>query len=358
MIIKEKYISLLTDYGFKLIFGTESNKEFLPHFLNQILPPRFQINGLSFIPNENLGDKEQDRRAVFDVYCEGLDKERYVLEMQNSSQPFFKDRSLFYTSFSIREQGKKGDWDFELAPVFTISILNFRFSDKKIRKKKRILHNVYLRDEDGDIFYEKLGHYYVELPNFEKSIDQVVTNFDKWLFLFTELPKLKEIPEGFEDPIFQKLFRITATAALSPAEQKKYIKSMKSINDYNNSLKHQHTKGYKKGLAELAQYKYNAEKERSEIMQQKMDAERRVEMAMRKAEIERIEKLKAKRKAEIERQEKIEAKRKVEIERQEKIEAKKKVQMAAKRLEVKGMSLENIADLLDLSIEEVRELLS
>ena len=34
--IEERYISLLTDFGFKRIFGTDPNKELLINFLNSL----------------------------------------------------------------------------------------------------------------------------------------------------------------------------------------------------------------------------------------------------------------------------------------------------------------------------------
>ncbi len=55
MAIKEKYINLFTDFGFKRVFGEEANKDILMDFLNQILPEAYTIEDLHFSKNDHLG---------------------------------------------------------------------------------------------------------------------------------------------------------------------------------------------------------------------------------------------------------------------------------------------------------------
>ena len=71
-----------------------------------------------------------DRRAIFDVYCEGENGEKFIVEMQNAYQTYFKDRALFYSTFPIREQAPKGnEWDFKLNHVYTVALLNFSMNE-------------------------------------------------------------------------------------------------------------------------------------------------------------------------------------------------------------------------------------
>ena len=100
--LEDRYISLLTDFGFKRIFGTAPNKELLICFLNSLFDGTQVIRDVKYLNNEHLGDSSLDRKAIFDVYCEGENGEKFIVEMQNAYQEFFKDRSLFYTTFPIR----------------------------------------------------------------------------------------------------------------------------------------------------------------------------------------------------------------------------------------------------------------
>jgi predicted transposase/invertase (TIGR01784 family) len=123
MASKEKYINPFTDFGFKKIFGSEYNKELLIDFLNQVLGERERIQDLTYMNTENQGKTQWDRKAVFDLYCENERGEKFIIELQNVAQLYFKDRSIFYASFPIQEQASKGkDWDYYLKAVYTIGI--------------------------------------------------------------------------------------------------------------------------------------------------------------------------------------------------------------------------------------------
>ena len=150
--LTKRYINPLTDFGFKKLFGTEPNKLLLIDFLNQILPDR-KIKDLSYSSNEKLGLTEIDRKAIFDLYCIGDQGERFIVEMQKAKQNYFKDRSVFYASFPIQEQGKKNTWDYQLDPVYSVGILDFIFDDHK--NEKEMLHVVELKNQRGEVFYDK-----------------------------------------------------------------------------------------------------------------------------------------------------------------------------------------------------------
>ena len=103
MIIKEKYINPFTDFGFKKLFGSEFNKDLLIDFLNQVLGDREQIKDLTYLNTGKLGKTQNDRKAIFDLYCENEKGDRFIIELQNVAQLYFKDRSIFYATFPIQE---------------------------------------------------------------------------------------------------------------------------------------------------------------------------------------------------------------------------------------------------------------
>ena len=77
--LQERYINPYTDFGFKKLFGTELNKELLISFLNALLPDQPNIRDVTYLNTEHLGTQERDRRAVFDVYCENEDGEKFLV---------------------------------------------------------------------------------------------------------------------------------------------------------------------------------------------------------------------------------------------------------------------------------------
>lgn len=246
--LQERYINLLTDFGFKRVFGSEPNKQLLVDFLNTLLPAHHQIEQLSYKSTENLGNTLVDRKAIFDIYCQGENGDRFIVELQKAKQNFFKDRSIFYASFPIQEQALKGEWNFELTSVYSIGILDFVFDDPQ--HEDEIVHTVKLKDQHCQVFYDKLTFIYVELPKFTKTLAQLTSQQDKWLYLFRHLPELDDRPRPFQDPVFLQLFEIAEIANFSRNEQDSYQSSLKYYRDLNNVIDTSRMEGRAEGLAE------------------------------------------------------------------------------------------------------------
>ncbi|MEL6492996.1 MAG: Rpn family recombination-promoting nuclease/putative transposase [Cyanobacteria bacterium J06621_3] len=244
--LQERYINLLTDFGFKRVFGSEPNKQLLVDFLNTLLPKHHRIQSLSYKSSENLGATPVDRKAVFDIYCQGENGERFIVEIQKAKQNFFKERSVFYASFPIQEQAQKGEWKFELAPVYSIGVLDFVFDDHK--NDSTIVHTVELKDQHCNVFYDKLKFIYIELPKFTKTLEQLETHQDKWLYLLRHLPDLNDQPQPFRDPVFLQLFEIAEIANFSRSEQDSYQNSLKYYRDLNNVVDTAWQEGIEQGI--------------------------------------------------------------------------------------------------------------
>ncbi len=246
--LKDKYINPLTDFGFKKLFGTEPNKILLIDFLNQILPKRHQIKDLNYSRNEQLGLNELDRKAIFDLYCIGESGERFIVEMQKAKQNYFKDRSIYYSSFPIQEQAQKGDWDYKLDPVYTIGILDFVFDDHKTDSE--LLHVVELKNQRSEVFFDKLKFIYIELPKFKKTEDELETAFDKWLYVFRYLSGLQDRPAQLQNKIFKKLFEVAEIAGFSLEEREAYEESLKFYRDIKNVVDTSRKEGKMEGKIE------------------------------------------------------------------------------------------------------------
>lgn len=245
MTLKDKYINPLTDFGFKKLFGVEPNKELLIDFLNQLLPSIHQIKNLTYTKNEHLGSSEYERKAIFDLYCESESGEKFIVEVQKAKQNFFKDRSVYYSTFPIQEQAKKGDWNFKLAAVYTIGILDFIFDEHKTQNE--LLHTVKLKDQNGNVFYNKLTYIYIELPKFTKSDNELQSKFDKWLYVFRHLANLQNRPVVLQERIFKKLFEAAEIAKFTPKEKEQYEESLKYYRNLKNVVDSSKEEGIKEG---------------------------------------------------------------------------------------------------------------
>ncbi len=246
-----RYINPFTDFGFKKLFGEEANKDLLKDFLNAILPKKHQIKDLRFKKNERLGAIGLDRKAIFDIFCESLDGEQFIVELQKAKQNYFIDRSIYYASFPIQQQAPRGDWDYHLKSVYCIGILDFIF-DESQKNEHKYMHRVMLTEtETQDIFYEKLCFIYLEMPKFRKDLSQLKDRKDKWLYFIRNLDNLQNIPQLFiNDNSFEKAFDEAEIAKFDRKQQNAYEKSLKYYRDLKNVTDTAFFDGKEEGIEE------------------------------------------------------------------------------------------------------------
>ena len=251
MRIKDRYINPFTDFGFKKLFGSEVNKDLLIAFLNSLLPKEAgTVTDLTFLPNEQVGRSEFDRRAIFDLYCENEKGEKFIVEMQRAKQNYFKDRSVFYATFPIQQQAQTGAWNFCLKAVYTVGILDFVFDEDKADNSV-VHHEVKLVDRStGHVFYDKLTFIYLELPKFTKTMDELETDFDKWCFLLKYLPELTDRPARLQEKVFRKVFELAEIAQYTDTEYDTYEESLKVYRDLKNVVDTAFDEGKAEGKAE------------------------------------------------------------------------------------------------------------
>jgi len=248
----DKYIDPFTDFGFKRLFGEDCNKELLLDFLNELLhKEEGKIVSITYIKNERLGISKESRKAVFDLYCENEKGEKFIVELQKEKQEFFKDRTLYYSTFAITSQAVRGKtWNFELKDVYVVAILNYVIEENKHNPDK-YKSDVMLTDiETNDVFYKKLKYVYLEMPKFNKKVDELETHFEKWMYVLKNLNRLDNIPDKLREKIFEKMFSAAEIAKLTEEEYKEYIDSLNSYRDYNNTLDYARAEGRAKGKTE------------------------------------------------------------------------------------------------------------
>ena len=247
--MKAKYINPFTDFGFKKLFGEEVNKDLLIDFLNGLLPQKHKIKDLTYKRTEHLGATEIDRKAIFDIYCESENGDRFIVELQKAKQNFFKDRAVFCSTFPIREQAERGSWTFELAAVYCVGILDFVFDDSR-RNPHKYVERIQLRNEDCAVFYDKLTFIFVEMPKFNKKEDELETPFDKWLYFIKNLEDFEHIPPRLRNRIFEKAFQSAEIARFNLAQMDAYEQSLNYYRDMKNVIDTAVGEGFERGLEE------------------------------------------------------------------------------------------------------------
>ena len=242
------YLNPLTDYGFKFLFGTEQNKDFLISFLNALFPEEGQILEIAFINKEHIKENPDSRSLIYDIHCTTDTGKKYIVEMQNRYQSYFKDRALFYTAFDICRQGQTGrTWDHNLVPVYGVFIMNFEWRDAL---KSQLREDVMLMNiQTHEIFSDKLRMVFLKLPLLDKDAESCSEILDRWLYLLKNMESMERIPESFAQvPVFRKLGSVARVAMLSANERFEYDRSLKAYRDYNAVMGTERAEGRAEGI--------------------------------------------------------------------------------------------------------------
>jgi len=255
---KGRYINPLTDFGFKRIFG---NSLILKDFLNNVLELDDKIVGLRYQNVEQKGRTKTDRSAVFDLQCTTSKGEYIIIEMQNIPQLFFFDRAVYYITFPIQRQAKKGKWDYKLKPVYMVCLLNHKIDDaeednaenddvtESAEVKPRQYHSKVqlVNVKTNRVVYKKLALVFIELSEFDKTEEQLETDYDWWLYILKNITQLQNMPDKVKrNKVFKALFEEAHIANMTPEELDKYDVSLKKY--LNNMTAVDIVKSYKREL--------------------------------------------------------------------------------------------------------------
>lgn len=243
-----RFINPFTDIGFKRIFGQEVSKPLILDFLNNLLEGEEHILNITFLDKEQPALYEDDRSLVYDIYCETDQGKKIIVEMQNKSQPYFKDRSIYYVSEAIARQGERGSsWRYDIDAVYLVAFLNFCPMDFE----KKFRTDVMLADkENKKPFSDKIRMTFLQLPLFEKDIDSCRNQFEKWIFLLKNMETLTRLPWAAKSAVFKKLEQIADVASLTKKERMKYDEGLRKYRDTLSVLEGAKQDGLAEGRAE------------------------------------------------------------------------------------------------------------
>jgi len=226
-----KYIDPTTDYGFKRIFGKDTSKDLLISLLNELFRGRKVIKSLEYNRNDHVGDTKGTGDVIFDLTCTDENGDRFVIEIQRTSQANLKKRMLAYGSRLVTDQIPDGDralWNYDLKGVYVIVLMDgFNMPGGS---NGNVIHDICLCDRDTkEIFQEDIGFIYVELENFLKTEEEVAesSNLDKWLYVLKYMSEMEALPTYLRKTIFEKVFQIAEYSNLTKEEREMYNASVK-----------------------------------------------------------------------------------------------------------------------------------
>ena len=178
-----KFLDPKNDYAFKRIFGAEKNKDILIHFINDMLgfEGEQKIVTVQFLKTSQDPEIAYKKQSILDVLCTDQLGRQYIVEMQVAKTQGFEKRAQYYAAKAYAGQLNSGDDYHQLKEIIFLAITDFvMFPDKPHYKSDHVILDK--RSYDHDL--RDFSFTFLELPKFNKGIDELSNRVEKWAYFF------------------------------------------------------------------------------------------------------------------------------------------------------------------------------
>lgn len=183
-----------TDYGFKLLFGQEKSKEFLIHFLNALLNGEYVITDVTYRDKEQIAPTSEERNIIYDIYCT-TDKGHHILiEMQNARQSNFFNRCEWYMARSVVMQNQKGS-EWNYKLEPVLGVFIMNF-ETEVTQGRLLSTAEYVIKENGKVLNKFPKMYFINLHQAKEVVSDDETDFERWANILKYMETMTKIPYG------------------------------------------------------------------------------------------------------------------------------------------------------------------
>ena len=250
-----RYVNLLTDSGFKIVYGDRKNKGLLIDLLNTILPEEAQVEDIiEYRDREQLKATSYSKGTRMDLLCRGKDGTDYIVEVQRERcDPFFK-RVMYYASGVYRNNLDESEEYDVLTPVYVVGILDFKLEHEDKRQwdtDNLISHYEMMEKRTGELAPTVFSCNFVELSRFTKSAEECANYRDRLFYWFRHSGQLDRIPEFISrSPKVAELANACEKGSFSPEKKIEYERLMLNELDRINMVRQAERRGLANGREE------------------------------------------------------------------------------------------------------------
>ena len=244
-----KYADLLDDDVFKLVFGRESSKDVMMEFLNQVIDDK-RIVDLDFMDKEMKSMERGRRDSVYDMFCKTDDGSRIIVEVQRRKQATYVERTIYYSTFQVRNQVDAGCGDYAFCPVYVINILDFNIDENRGNPEVKTVYRLY-EAARRTLLTDKLTFIFLELNKFKKTLEELDGDvLDGMYFCLKNMTKLTDCPQVLTHDVFKKIFDISELVNMDEVTRSKVLLKMTTERDLRNQMAYARKEAIEEGLAE------------------------------------------------------------------------------------------------------------
>ena len=244
-----RFLDVKTDFAFKKVFGSQQSKPVLIDFLNAMLDysGEFAIADLEIVDPYQIPLIKGMKDTFVDVKAVLANGSRVIIEMQVLNIEGFEQRILYNAAKQYSSQLLKGEHYRLLNPVIALTFTDFilfKEAPEQVISRFRLIEKQRLIEYSDDIELV-----FVELPKFQRTLDQLDNIQQQWIFFIKNAGKLDYIPQSLNTPCIRQAFDIINEAGLSAEELEAQHKRRDFIIVQRDALIKARSDGEQEGIA-------------------------------------------------------------------------------------------------------------
>ena len=249
--IDNRYVDLLTNSGFKAVFGDRDNKDVVMSVINALLPPHRHVTDIEYAPTEYQGRLIKNKEFRYDFMCKGTDGVAFIVEVQCYPEAYWFQRCVSYASRAYDRQNKKGD-EYDVPPVYLIGLMGveMKHSSMETWKNRYVAEYVLMEKLSHELQDDTIIIIFAELARFDKSLEECENDLERMLYVLKNVGRLNKKPEALRHEIFTRIFSACEIARFSEEKRIQYDQDMYDERRHMGEINTARRIGHEEGLAE------------------------------------------------------------------------------------------------------------
>ena len=245
----QRYVDILTNGGFKALFGDINNKEAVMAIINALLPEHRQVADIEYLPTERQGQMEDNKEYRYDFMCRDSSGAMFIVELQRYREKSWFKRCVSYAARAYDRQNRRGE-NYDVPPVYLIGLMGTEIDhpDSEFWRDRYVSEYTFREKEAHDLLDETIVIIFAELVRFDKAESECVTDMDRMLFILKNMGRLDRQPELLRREIYTKIFEACEIARFNEDKLIQFNKDMYDERRRNGELAAAIEEGMEKGL--------------------------------------------------------------------------------------------------------------
>ena len=225
--VVQRYVNILSNPGFKALFGDRRNKDVVISILNALLPAHRQVEDIEYLPTEYQAQTEDGKEYRYDFMCTDRDGVSFIVETQRYHEENWFRRCVSYASRMYDLNNHSGG-DYSTPPVYLIGLMgvNIDHPDMSLWSDRYISEYTFREKETHDLLDETIFIIFAELARFKKSPEECTSDLDRMLYVLKNSWILKKQTGWLRGQIYKRILEACEIAKFSKEKRIQYNKDM------------------------------------------------------------------------------------------------------------------------------------